>query len=112
MQVVLQATIGDGLAFDPFAFEEDGLSASEVDVSRSEIAEALVIAGMVVVLDEGRDLAFEIAGQVVMLEQDAVLERLMSALDLALGLRRERRSADMLDVPLVQPIGKVARDVG
>ena len=109
---MLQTTVGDGLAFDPFAFEEDGLSAPEVDVSRSEIAEALVIAGMVVVLDEGRDLAFEIAGQVVVLEQDAVLERLMPALDLALGLRMERRSADMLDVPLVQPIGKVARDVG
>jgi len=111
MQVVLQATVCDCLALDPFAFEEDGLGPPEVDVSRSEIAEALVIAGMVVVLDEGRDLAFEIAGQVVMLEQDAVLERLMPALDFALGLRMERRSADMLDVPLVQPIGKVARDI-
>ena len=108
---MLQATVCDGLAFDPFAFEEDGLGASEVDVSRSEIAEALVIAGMVVVLDEGRDLAFEIAGQVVVLKHDAVLERLMPALDLALGLRRERRSADMLDVPLIQPLRKVPRDV-
>ena len=61
MQVMLQA-IYDGLAFDPFAFEEDGLGPPEVDVSRSEIAEALVIASMVVVLDEGGDLAFEIAG--------------------------------------------------
>jgi hypothetical protein len=55
-------TICDGLAFDSFAFEEDGLGPPEIDVSRSEIAEALVIASMVVVLDEGRDLAFEIAG--------------------------------------------------
>ena len=108
---MLQTTVGDGLALDPFAFEEDGLSAPEVDVSRSEIAEALVIAGMVVVLDEGRDLAFEIAGQVVVLEQDAVLERLMPALDLALGLRMERRSADVLDVLLVQPFGEILRDV-
>ena len=38
------------------------LGPPEVDLSRSEIAEALVIASMVVVLDEGRDLAFEIAG--------------------------------------------------
>ena len=107
MQVVLRTTVCDGLALDPFAFEEDGLSAPEVDVSRSEIAEALVIAGMVVVLDEGRDLAFEIAGQVVMLEQDAVLERLMPALDLALGLGMERRSADMLHL-LLDPA--IARD--
>jgi hypothetical protein len=35
----------------------------------------------------------------------------MPALDLALGLRMIRRSADMLDVLLVQPIGKIARDL-
>jgi hypothetical protein len=46
-----------------------------------------VIAGMVVMSHEGRDLTFEISGQVIVLEQDAVLERLMPALDLALGLR-------------------------
>jgi hypothetical protein len=83
MQLVLQATVCDCLALDPFAFEEDGLGASKIDVSWGEIVEALVIAGMVVVRDEGRDLAFEIAGQVVVLKQDAVLERLMPALDLA-----------------------------
>ena len=57
---MLQAAIGDGLAFDPFAFEEDGLRAPDVDVGRGEIVEALVVAAMVVVLDESRDLAFEI----------------------------------------------------
>ncbi len=54
MQLMLQATVCERLAFDPFAFEEDGLSASEVDVSRGKIAEALVIAGMVVVRHEVR----------------------------------------------------------
>jgi hypothetical protein len=48
MQVVLQATVCDCLALDPFAFEEDGLGAPEVDVGRGKIVEALVIAGMVV----------------------------------------------------------------
>ena len=33
------------------------------------------------------DLEAQVAGQVMVLEQDAVLERLMPALDLALGLR-------------------------
>ena len=73
MQLMLQATVCDCLALDPFAFEEDGLSAPEVDVSRGKIVEALVIAGMVVVRHEGGDLALEIAGQVVVLKQDAVL---------------------------------------
>jgi hypothetical protein len=111
MQVMVQTTICDGLAFDPFALEEDGLGPPEVNVSRSEIAEAVVIASLVGGLDEGRDLAFEIAGSVVMLKPDTVLECLMPALDLALGLRMMRRSADMLDVLLVQPIGKIARDI-
>ena len=48
--VMLQAAIGDGLAFDPFAFEQNGLAAFEVDVGWGEIAEALVVAAMVVVL--------------------------------------------------------------
>ena len=81
MQLMLQATVCDCLALDPFAFEEDDLGSSEVDVGRREIAQALVIAGMVVMSHEGRDLTFEIAGQVVVREQDAVLERLMPALD-------------------------------
>jgi hypothetical protein len=44
MQLMLQATVCDCLLLDPFAFEEDGLSASEVDVSRGKIVEALMIA--------------------------------------------------------------------
>jgi hypothetical protein len=111
MQLMLQATIGDCLALDPFAFEEDGLSAPEVDVSRGMIVEALMVAGMVVVRHEGGDLAFEIAGQVVVLEQDAALERLMPALDFALGLRMVGRSADVLDVLLVHDRALAARDL-
>jgi hypothetical protein len=95
MQLMLQATVCDCLALDPFAFEEDGFGSSEVDVGRREIAQAVVIAGMVVMSHEG-GLTFEIAGQVIVLEQDAVLERLMPALDLALGLRVIRGAADVL----------------
>ena len=67
---MLQATVGDCLALSSFAFEEDGVGSSEVDVGRRAIAQAFVIAGMVVMRHEGRDLAFEIAGQVIVLEQE------------------------------------------
>jgi hypothetical protein len=46
MQLMLQAAIGDCLALDPFAFEEDGLSASEVEdrlaskMTSGQVAEA------------------------------------------------------------------------
>src|SRR5580700_11519960 len=108
---MLQATVCECLALDPFAFEEDGLGSSEVDVCRREIAQALMIARMVVMSHEGGDLTFEIAGQVVVLEQDAVLERLMPALDLALGLRVIRGAADMLHLLAIQPLREIRRDV-
>jgi hypothetical protein len=60
--LVLQAAISDCVSFDPFSFQQDGLGASKVDVSRDEIAQALVIAAMVVVIDECVDLGLEVAG--------------------------------------------------
>ena len=41
--------------------EQNDLAAPEVDVGQGEIADALVVAAMVVVPDEGRELAFGIA---------------------------------------------------
>ena len=78
--VVKQPTVLDGLAFDPFSFQQDGLTAPEVNVGRGEIVDALVTAPVVVVRDEYIDLSFEIAGQIIVLEQDAVLECPPSAL--------------------------------
>ena len=82
-----QAAAGQRLPFDPFPFEQDRLTTPEVDVGRVEIVQALVSAGVVVVLDKGAHLRLESARQVVVLEQDAVLEREVPALDLALRLR-------------------------
>ncbi|MNG37735.1 hypothetical protein D3C84_1251730 [compost metagenome] len=45
-----------------------------------------MVAAMVVMIDERRDLPLEIAWQEVVFEQHAVLQRLVPALDLALGL--------------------------
>ena len=109
---MLQAAISDCVSFDPFSFQQDGLGASKVDVSRDEIAQALVIAAMVVVIDECVDLGLEVAGQIIVLKQDAVLERLMPALDLALRLRVARRAAHVTHIAFVQPFGEVGRDVG
>jgi hypothetical protein len=59
-----QASSGDGLSFDPFPFDEDGLAASEVDVGRCQVAQALVVSQMIVVGDEGSDLGFEVARRI------------------------------------------------
>jgi hypothetical protein len=80
-----QAALLDGLPLDALALLQDRPPAAEVDVGRGEVIEAPVDAAVVVVIDEGRDLRLGLAGQVVVLEQDAVLERLVPALDLALS---------------------------
>ena len=108
---VEQASLSDCLLLDASALEQDGLCSTEVDVGGREIVQALVVAILVVVLDEGVDLRFELARKVVVLEQDAVLERLMPALDLALGLRMTRRSPDVLDFLFLEPLSEIGRDV-
>jgi len=72
---------------------------------------SLMIADVIVVLDEGGDLPFEIARQVIVVEQNAVLQGLVPALDLSLGLRVIRSAADMLHVLAFEPSGQIVRDV-
>jgi hypothetical protein len=116
--VVDQASLLDGLSLDAFAFEQDGLAAAEIDVGRGEVTQALVVALVVIVGDEGLDLRLEVAGQVVVLEQNAVLQGLVPTLDLALCLGVlalclgvAGRAADMVDCLFVQPLRQLAGDV-
>ena len=111
LQLVLQTTVGDGLSFDSFSFCQDGGAAPEVDVGRGEVADALVVAAVVVVVDERRDLGLEIARQEVIFQQDAIFERLVPALDLSLGHRMIRRTAQVLDAAVAKPFGQVASEI-
>ena len=108
---MLQAPIFDGLSFDPLALLDDGLCPAEVGVSRRDVVQALVIALMVVVLDERFDLSFEIARQEVVFQQDAVLECLVPAFDLALCLRMHRRTAHMAHLLCIDILSQFARDI-
>jgi hypothetical protein len=60
-----------------------------------------MVTPVIVVLDEARNLGFEITGRVIVLEQNTVLGRLVPALDLALGLRVERGAANMRDTAVL-----------
>ena len=46
---MLQASGFDGVGFEPVSFRQDGLTTTRVEVSRRQIADALVVAEMVVV---------------------------------------------------------------
>ena len=106
-----QASRFVGLLFDLFSVSQHGLSASEVDLGRGEVLQALVVAPVVVVVDEGIDRLPESARQVVVFQQDAVLQGLVPALDLALGLRVIWGTADVVHQLIFQPISQFTRDV-
>jgi len=98
-----QAAVSDGEFLDPLPFREDGFAPSEVDIGGGQVAEALVVAAVVVVVDESGDGGLELAGQEVVFQQDAVLQGLVPALDLALGLGVVRGAANMGDALALEP---------
>ena len=99
-----------GFPVAPFSLFQIGLAATEVDVSEREVLQALVIAPVIIKADEGANLLPGITGRLVVLQQDAVLEVLVTTLDFALSLRAIWRTADMVHLPIFQPFTQFSRD--
>ncbi len=91
-------------------FDDCGVS-PEGGVSGGDGADTLMVAVVIVVIDAGADLVFQITRQEVVLKQDAVLQRLMPALDLALGLGVMRCAANMVYFLILQPFSQIAGDI-
>ena len=66
---------------------------------------------MIVVFDEGRHGVFERPGQVVVLQEDAVLQGLVPALDFSLGLGMPGSASDMVHALIGKPVGQFPGDV-
>ncbi len=69
------------------------------------------VSQMIVVVDEVSDLLFKVTKQIIIFEQEAILEGLMPALDLAVGLGMHRRTAHLIHAPVIEPISQFAGDV-
>lgn len=108
---MLQAPMLECLSFDPFSSLDDGGCPAEVGIGRCDVVQALVVALVVVVLDEGLDLLFEIARQEVVFQQHTVLQGLMPAFDFALGLGMEGRTAHVIHLLGLDVFGQLARDI-
>src|SRR5207244_12734389 len=98
------ASLLDGFSFDLFPPFENGPAAPEVDVSRRQVVQALVVSTVVVVADELLDALFELSWQVVVVQQDPVFHRAMISLDLALRHRVIRPSAGISETVFIEPL--------
>ena len=67
---------------------------------------------MIVVGDKGSDAGLEITRQEVVLQQDAVLQGLMPAFDLALCLWVIWRSMNMIHVVIIEPFSQITGYIG
>jgi hypothetical protein len=76
-----------------------------VDVGWGKIVDAFVVTAVVIVVDKGGNLSFEIAGQKIVFQQDAVFEGLVSALNLALGHWMIGCAVQVLNVAGTKPFG-------
>ena len=63
VSLIVQSTFRDGLSFDPVSLCQNRLPAPEVNVGWGQVFQALMVSLMIVVIDEGADLLFQIAGQ-------------------------------------------------
>jgi len=107
----MQASRFKRLLFDPFPLFQNGCVTPEVDICGCDVAQALVKALVVVVVDKSFDLGFKIAGQEVVFQQDAVLQSLMPPLNFALCLGMIRCAPAVLHSFALQPFRQIARDV-
>ena len=69
---MLQAALADCLFLDFCPCSDDGFVSPKKDVSWCDVVQALVISLVVVVIEESLDLAFEVAGQIVVFQQNPV----------------------------------------
>ena len=69
---MVQAAFLNGFAFYTFPCFKNCWPVPEVNVGGRQIFQALVIAAVVIVIDEGGDLCFKVTRHVVMLQQGEV----------------------------------------
>lgn len=73
----MQAPGFEGFSFDLLSLFQSGFVTAEVDICWRDVVQALVVALVIVVIDESLDLSLEITWQKVVFQQNAVLQGLM-----------------------------------
>ena len=102
----MQTTFRKCVSFNPFSIGQYVLAAPKVDISWCHVVQAFMVSLMVVVIDEPLDLLLQVTGQEVVFQQYSVLQCLMPAFDLALGLWVIWRTANMTHTIVAEPVSK------
>ena len=71
---MLQASFLDCLFLDLLSHLQDLRAAPVVDVGGGQVGQALVVTVVVVMVDEGGDLLFQVSGQVIVFQQYLVFQ--------------------------------------
>ena len=108
--LMVQAAVLEGHFFDPVPPFDDGGVAAEVGVGGRDVAEALVVVAVVIVIDESADLAFEVSEEVIVFPAGCGFQSLLPMLELALGLGMISGSTVMLHSVVSEPVRMVAGD--
>ena len=109
---MVQPAFSDCLFLDLLSHLQDFRASSVLDVGGRQITQALVVAVVVVVIDEGADLALQVAGQEVVFHENPVLHRLVPALNLTLGLRMVRRTTNVIHAFILKIISQIGGNIG
>lgn len=104
---MLQAAFSECLFLDLLSHLQDLGAASMINVVGCQVCQTLVVALVVVVGDEGADLSFEVARQIVVFQKNPVLHCLMPPLDLTLGLRMMWRTANVIHAFVFEILGQI-----
>ena len=97
--------------FDFLSAFEDSFGPTEVYIGGCQIADALMVSVVVVMIDEVADSLFERSGQIVVFQQDTVLQGLVPSFDLALCLRVVRGTANVIHALIFKPSRQITRDI-
>ena len=62
---MLQAAVSDCQFLDLFPFSQDGFVSTEVDICGCDFAQTLLVTPVIIIIDEGADLTFKVAGQII-----------------------------------------------
>jgi len=109
---VLQAAFSDCLFLDLLSHLQDLCASSVIDVGGRQIVQALVVTMVVVVVDESADLAFQIAGQEVVFQENPVFHGLMPPFDLALGLGVMWRTTNVIHAFVLKIVCEIGCHIG